>query len=121
MFNMTVRMRRRILLIGVLLALSHFVTGYGQLIDLCPPVAGDDSKGTNENTPVTINVIANDADCPADVLTGGAVNPGTVDLDTSIAGIQNSINTPEGSFSASGTGVVTYTPSLNYFGTASVG
>ena len=95
--------------------------GFGQLIDLCPPVAGDDSKTTNENTPVTINVIANDADCPSDALAGGAVNPATVDLNTSTAGIQNSITTAQGSFSADATGVVAFTPAQNYFGTAATG
>jgi len=95
--------------------------GFGQLIDLCPPVAGDDSKTTNENTPVTINVIANDADCPSDALVGGAVNPATVDLNTSTAGIQNSITTAQGSFSADATGVVTFTPAQNYSGTAATG
>src|SRR5258707_6688499 len=111
---------RRYLAIAIMIMIG-LTPGFGQLIDLCPPVAGDDSKSTNENTPVTINVIANDADCPADALAGGAVNPATIDLDTSTTGIQNSISTPQGSFSASGTGIVTFTPALNYSGTATTG
>src|SRR5882762_8047085 len=109
----------RTLIIGLCLALGHNFAGYGQLIDLCPPIAQDDSKSTNENTQVTINVIANDADCLTDALVGGAVNPATVDLNTSTAGIQNSISTAQGSYSANGSGLVTFTPSLNYSGTAS--
>jgi gliding motility-associated-like protein len=105
--------------IGTVLGLTH--TAYGQIIDLCPPVAADDSKSTNQNTPVTINVIANDADCPSDVLTGGAINPATVDLNTSVAGIQNSISTPQGNYSVDAMGIVTYTPALNFVGTASLG
>jgi hypothetical protein len=105
--------------IGIVLGLTH--TGYGQIIDLCPPVAADDSKSTNENTAVTINVIANDADCPSDVLAGGAVNPATVDLNTATAGIQNSISTTQGNYTANAMGVVTFTPALNYTGTAATG
>src|SRR5882762_10329985 len=111
----------RTLIIGLCLALGHNFAGYGQLIDLCPPIAQDDSKSTNENTQVTINVIANDADCLTDALVGGAVNPATVDLNTSTAGIQNSITTAQGSFSADATGVVTFTPAQNYSGTAATG
>src|SRR5882762_5340238 len=103
----------RTLLIGLILILAYSVAVHGQLIDLCPPVAADDSKSTNENTPVTINVIANDADCLTDALVGGAVNPATVDLNTSIAGIQNSISTAQGDFSANALGVVTFTPAQN--------
>src|SRR5882724_5861226 len=105
--------------IGIMLGLAR--TGYGQLIDLCAPVAADDSKSTNQNTPVTINVIANDADCPSDALVGGAVNPATVDLNTSTPGIQNSMNTAQGSFSVSATGVVTFTPGQDYSGIAAIG
>src|SRR5260221_112150 len=111
----------RILLLAALLTLAHNFAVYGQILDLCPPVAGDDSGSTNENTAVMINVVANDADCLTDALLGGKVNPATVDLNTSVAGIQNSINTAQGSFSASSGGVVTYTPTLNYSGTASAG
>src|SRR5882762_3543769 len=111
----------RTLLIGLILILAYSAAVNGQLIDLCPPVAGDDSKSTNENTSVTINVVANDADCLSDALVGGAVDPATVDLNTSTAGIQNSINTAQGSFSADATGVVTFTPAQNYSGTAATG
>ena len=111
---------KRYLVIGIVIMIG-LTPGFGQLIDLCPPVAGDDSKTTNENAPVTINVVANDADCPSDALAGGAVNPATVDLNTSTAGIQNSITTAQGSFSADATGVVTFTPAQNYSGTAATG
>src|SRR5882672_12165452 len=103
-----------VLVLGIAILTGLPCTGYGQLVDLCPPVAADDSKSTNENTSVTVNVIANDADCPSDALQGGAVDPATVDLNTSTSGIQNSIATAQGNFSVTATGVVTFTPSQNY-------
>ncbi len=63
------------------------------------PIAVDDATTTNEDTPVTINVLPNDSDIELDPLTAiliGQPANGTA----TIAG-----------------GVVTYTPNLNYFGT----
>ncbi len=42
-----------------------------------PPVAVDDSATTNEDTPVTINVLANDTDVDGDALTVSSVTQGT--------------------------------------------
>jgi VCBS repeat-containing protein len=72
-------------------------------IDVCPvndaPVAVDDSATTNEDTPVTINVLANDDDVDGDTLTVTGVTQG-----------QN------GTVSIGSNGEVTYTPNDDYTG-----
>jgi hypothetical protein len=72
-------------------------------IDVCPvndaPVAVDDSATTNEDTPVTINVLANDDDVDGDNLTVTDVTQG-----------QN------GTVSIGSNGEVTYTPNDDYTG-----
>lgn len=78
------------------------------------PVAVDDSGVTNEDTPVTLLAItANDTDVD------GAVDPATIDLDLSAAGIQNSGTNAFGSWSVNASGDLTYTPLLNFNGVAS--
>jgi extracellular elastinolytic metalloproteinase len=65
-----------------------------------PPVAADDSATTNEDTPVTINLLANDSDDVA-VVAGTEV-----------------VNAPaHGTVQTFGSGVVLYTPDPNYSGT----
>ena len=76
------------------------------------PVAVNDNVTTNEDTPATVNVVANDTDGD------GTVNKATVDLDISTAGIQNTFTNTYGSWSVNASGVVTYTPTLNFNGTA---
>jgi gliding motility-associated-like protein len=78
------------------------------------PVAVNDDATTNEDTPVTFNVTSNDTDVD------GTINAGTVDLDPAAAGIQNTFTNTEGSWSVNATGDVTYTPTLNFNGTASI-
>ncbi|MEW7988969.1 MAG: Ig-like domain-containing protein [Candidatus Thiodiazotropha sp.] len=41
------------------------------------PVASDDSVGTNEDTPVTVDVLPNDSDPDGDTLTVSSVTQGT--------------------------------------------
>ena len=65
-----------------------------------PPIATDDTATTNEDTAVAINVVTNDIDPAADVLTLASVTPAT-----------------HGTAIVSGPGRVTYTPSANYNGT----
>ncbi|HVR67840.1 MAG TPA: tandem-95 repeat protein, partial [Verrucomicrobiae bacterium] len=62
------------------------------------PTAGNDTAVTNEDTPVTINVLANDGDVDGDTLavTGASALHGTVTIN--------------------GNGSLTYTPSTNYHG-----
>src|SRR5690606_35507335 len=78
------------------------------------PVAVDDDTSTNEDAPVTFNVTSNDTDGD------GSINAATVDLDPATAGIQNSFSNEFGTWSVDASGDVTYTPDLNYNGTASV-
>jgi gliding motility-associated-like protein len=80
-----------------------------------PPKAFNDTITTNEDTPVTINVTANDIDVDGN----GTINVKTVDLDTLTPGIQDSIKTATGVWKVdTSTGNVTYTPKLNYNGIA---
>lgn len=78
-----------------------------------PPVANDDAVTTTEDNPIAINVLANDTD-------DGTIVTATVDLNPNVGGIQNSITGPEGTFTVNGSGLVTFTPALNFHGTALV-
>ncbi len=78
------------------------------------PVAVSDSPTTNEDTPLTFNVTGNDTDID------GTIDSGSVDLDQFTAGIQNTYNTTEGSWSVNATGDVTLAPALNFNGTTSI-
>lgn len=62
------------------------------------PVANDDNAGTDEETPVSVDVLANDTDVDGDSLTISGVTPGA-----------NGGVTTDGS-------TVTYTPDLNFTG-----
>ncbi len=66
-----------------------------------PPVAEDDSDTTNEDTPVTTNVVANDHDID------GTIDPTTVAIITGPA---------HGTVVNNGDGTVTYTPDTNFNG-----
>ncbi|NND60857.1 MAG: tandem-95 repeat protein [Gammaproteobacteria bacterium] len=90
---------------------SYYITdGKGQqdwaYVDIClppnrAPVAGDDTAVTDEDTAVTINVLANDSDPDGDSL--------------SVASVSAAAN---GSVANNG-GNVTYTPNTGFFGTDS--
>jgi hypothetical protein len=72
-----------------------------------PPVATDDSVSTDEDTPVTIDVLPNDSDPDGDTLTITSVTQGangTVEIDP-VSG--NPVYTPDADFS--GTDTFTYT------------
>jgi gliding motility-associated-like protein len=77
------------------------------------PVATNDTASTNEDTPVTVTVTSNDTDLD------GTINTSSVDLDPSTAGIQSTFTNAQGTWTVSN-GVVTFTPALNYNGTASI-
>lgn len=79
-----------------------------------PPLAVNDVATTNEDTPVTVNVILNDYDVD------GTVAANTVDLDPATPGIQNSLTNAYGSWTVNSSGVVTYNPLLNFSGNANV-
>lgn len=78
------------------------------------PVAVNDNGATSQNTAVTVNVVANDTDAD------GVVDFSKVDLNTATAGIQNSATTPQGGWSVSNIGIVTYTPTNNFTGSATL-
>ncbi|WP_281238131.1 Ig-like domain-containing protein [Flavobacterium praedii] len=81
------------------------------------PIANNDTATTTEDTPVTINVATNAAGLDTDV--DGTIDVATVDLDPATAGIQPTFTvTGEGTYSVAATGVVTFTPVLNFNGTA---
>ncbi len=81
------------------------------------PVARDDSATTPLNTPVTLNIPANDA------ASGGvALNPASIDLDPSTPGQQTTRTVPgEGTFTLdTATGRVTFTPVNGFTGTSTI-
>jgi gliding motility-associated-like protein len=76
-----------------------------------PPLAVDDDAVCIEDKSVTISVVANDVDAD------GTISIATVDLDPLSSGIQTSYDVAgKGSFSVSGEGVVTFTPTSHYLG-----
>jgi len=77
------------------------------------PVAAPDHATTPENTAVTVNVLTNDTDADNDI------NASTVDLDTQAAGVQPTAATPKGAYSVNA-GVVTFTPTTNVTGPATI-
>ena len=69
------------------------------VIDTVSPNAVNDADSTNEDTPVTLNVVANDTD--------------TIDPSLTVTGVTNGSN---GSVVNNDNGTVTYTPNLNFSG-----
>lgn len=78
------------------------------------PVVVNDSTITNEDTPVTLNILANDTDVD------NAILANSVDLNLTAAGIQSTLTNAQGVWSVNTSGILTFTPALNYFGTASI-
>jgi gliding motility-associated-like protein len=78
------------------------------------PVCADDYVTTNEDTPITFNILSNDNDT-AD---GSSLNPATIDLDPATPGQQSVYTVPgEGTYTVSTTtGIVTFTPALDFNG-----
>jgi CshA-type fibril repeat protein len=75
--------------------------------------AKNDPKNTNKNTPVTIEVTANDTD------EEGTIDVATVDLDPTTSGIQTTFTVAnEGTYTVDVLGIVTFTPVLNFHGIA---
>ena len=79
------------------------------------PIANDDSFTTSEDTGASYNIAANDTD---PVL---AVDPGTIDLDVlSPLTEEKTLTTAEGNFSVDASGLLTFEPTGNFFGTATL-
>ncbi len=75
------------------------------------PIAVNDSALTQINTPIMIDVTANDSD------SDGTIDVSTVDLDPVTAGQQTSLTIPgEGVFSKYVSGIVTFTPEPTFTG-----
>uniref|UniRef100_UPI00404AAE43 Ig-like domain-containing protein n=1 Tax=Fulvivirga sp. TaxID=1931237 RepID=UPI00404AAE43 len=85
-----------------------------------PPVADNETVTTNEDTPITVDVLVGDTDVD------GTIDPATVVLiDPSNAANTGNSSTPlvivgEGTYTVDNTGKVTFTPELNYNGSAKV-
>ena len=79
-----------------------------------PPIANDDNVTTPEDTPLTFNVTNNDTDVD------GMINQASLDLDPIAPGIQTTFTVAGGTFVYNGAGSVTFTPNLNFTGTATV-
>jgi hypothetical protein len=80
---------------------GDLVFNASQVNTLTPPVAVDDMASTNEDTPVVIDVAANDFDVDGNLDPASAVNT------TSPA---------NGGLANNGDGTFTYTPGVNFFG-----
>jgi CshA-type fibril repeat protein len=78
------------------------------------PVAVNDNTTTPEDTPVTMNVTTNDTDVD------GTIDAASVDLDPATAGKQITFTNPSGVWDVVPSGVVTYTPALNFNGAAAI-
>jgi CshA-type fibril repeat protein len=81
---------------------------------MTPPVALNDATSTNEDTQITYNVISNDSD------PDGTVTASTVDIDQLTAGIQTTFSNLFGNWSVNSSGVVTYIPTANFNGYATL-
>jgi gliding motility-associated-like protein len=79
-----------------------------------PPVAVNDNTTTTEDNPVSIIVTINDSDVD------GSVDVATVDLNPATPAIDPAFSNAAGGWNAVATGEVTYTPTLNFNGPASV-
>lgn len=79
-----------------------------------PPVPAPDSAVTQQNIPVTFNIITNDIDPE------GNLDPASVDMDTSSPTIETTINVANVGTFAYNAGSVTFTPDAAFTGSATV-
>lgn len=96
------------------------------------PIANDDQAHATEEIPVAVNVLANDTsglvddeddeddEDEDDGDNDFAIDPRTVDLNTEMDGIQSSLATSSGIYTANESGHVTFSPSLNFFGNTAI-
>ena len=86
-------------------------------------MAENDSATTPEETPLTINVLANDkpgSGGDGDAQMDAEIDRSTVDLDPEKKGIQNTKSTDQGLYMVDNAGQVTFSPTLNFFGATSI-
>ncbi len=80
-----------------------------------PPVAADDTTVTSIDVPVTLMVTGNDTD------SDGLIATGSVDLDPTAAGQQNTLTVVgEGTFTHNGSGMITFTPESGFTGVPTI-
>ena len=87
------------------------IAGNGRTFD---PVADHDGATTPFNTPVALNVTAND------IAYRTGISPRTLDLDPTAGGQQKTRSVAGGTFTADEDGNVTFTPTAGFVGRASV-
>ena len=97
------------LALGFLCLFSSIIV-FGQV----PTAVEDNPPPTLEDTQTTFNVTDNDTEILF------AIDPATVDLDLGMGGIQNTFSNGEGGWVVDSEGNVTYTPALDYNGTATI-
>ena len=87
-------------------------SGTGSFVVLDPPTANDDAVTTNEDVPVTFNIVTNDTDAD------GVIVANTIDMNPSLPGQQNSFTIPrQGTFTVNSMGDVSFVPVQYYNGT----
>lgn len=92
-------------------AISSPIRIEGEPLPNMLPVANNDSQTTDEDTPITFNVTANDYDSE------GEIDAATVDLNTETAGIQNTFSvSSEGTYSVDNAGNLTFNPVKDFNG-----
>jgi large repetitive protein len=90
------------------------------------PHANDDEVTTEEDSPVSFNVLANDRRGGSE--DGGSdegnsndeINPSTVDLNPDTDPIDRQLSTTSGLFTVNDQGVISFSPTQNFFGRASI-
>jgi large repetitive protein len=95
-------------------AFAHVNRGAFSLIRYLEPNAKDDEATTPEDTPVVVNVLANDE---AD---GEEIDPATVDLNPKTQSIDKIITDSKGEFRVNDAGEVTYIPARDFTGRSSI-
>jgi gliding motility-associated-like protein len=76
------------------------------------PVATADARTVNEDNTAVINLLANDVDVD------GSLVASSVDVDPVTAGKQSSVSVTGGIFAVDASGVMTFTPNANFYGSA---
>lgn len=79
-----------------------------------PPTAINDISSTAEDMAISLNILSNDSDVE------NQLDSSTVDLNLSLVGIQSSIQTNSGNWSVNNSGLLTFSPNLNFNGIATI-
>ena len=79
-----------------------------------PPTAINDISSTAEDMAISLNILSNDSDVE------NQLDSSTVDLNLSLVGIQSSIQTNSGNWSVNNSGLLTFSPNLNFNGNATI-